>query len=39
MKPVGVKSGNYVECNINFNDKEPKIKIGDYVQKVQKCFC
>ena len=38
MKPVGVKSDNYVECNINFNDKDPKIKIGDYVQKVLKRF-
>ena len=37
MKPVGVKSGNYVECNINFNDKDPKI--GDYLRKVQKRFC
>ena len=32
MKPVDVKSGNYVEYNVNSNDKDPKFKIGDHVR-------
>ena len=31
MKPVDVKSGNYVEYNVNSNDKDPKFKINDHV--------
>ena len=26
MKPVDVSSGNYVEYNINYNDKDPKFR-------------
>ena len=26
MKPVDVRSGNYVEYNINYNDKDPKFR-------------
>ena len=29
MKSIDVKSGNYVEYNVNSNDKDPKFKIGD----------
>ena len=32
MKPVDVKSGNFIEYNVNSNDKDPKFKIGDYVR-------
>ena len=37
MKPVDVKSGNYVEYNVNSNDKDPKFK-SKYI-KIQKHFC
>ena len=36
MKPVGVKSGNFVEYNVNSNDNDPKFKIGNYV-RISKC--
>ena len=26
MKPIDVRSGNYVEYNINSNDKDPKFR-------------
>ena len=26
MKPIDVRSGNYVEHNINSNDKDPKFR-------------
>ena len=29
MKPVDVKSGNYIEYNVNSNDKDPKFQVGD----------
>ena len=32
MKSVGFTSGNYVEYNVNFSDKDPKFKIGDHVR-------
>ena len=32
MKPVDVKSGNFVEYNVNFNDKYPKFQVGDHVR-------
>ena len=32
MKPVDVKSGNYIECNVNSNDKDPKFQVGDHVR-------
>ena len=32
MKPVDVKSSNYIEYNVNSNVKDPKFKIGDYVR-------
>ena len=32
MKPVDVKSGNYVEYNVNFNDKYPKFQVRDHVR-------
>ena len=32
MRPVGVKSGNFVEYNVNSNDNDPKFKIGNYVR-------
>ena len=32
MKPVDVKCGNYVEYNVNFNDKYPKFQVGDHVR-------
>ena len=28
-KPVDVKSGNYIEYNVNSNDKDPKFQVGD----------
>ena len=32
MKPVGIKSGSYIECNANSNDKDPKFKVSDHVR-------
>ena len=39
MKPVDVKSGNFIKYNVNPNDKGPKFKIGDHGRKSNKnCF-
>ena len=27
MEPLDVKSGNYVKCNINSSDKDPKFQV------------
>ena len=32
MKPIDVKSDSYAEYNVDSNDKNPKIKIGDHVR-------
>ena len=32
MKPVDVKSGNYIEYNVNFNNKDPKFQVCDNVR-------
>ena len=32
MKPVDVKSGNYIERNVNSNDKHPKFQVGNKVK-------
>ena len=32
IKHVDVKSGNYVEYNVNFNDKDPKFQVVDHVR-------
>ena len=32
MKPFDVKCGNYIEYNVNSNDKDPKFKVGDHVR-------
>ena len=32
MKSVDFTSGNYVEYNVNFSDKDPKFKISDHVR-------
>ena len=32
MKHVDVKSGNYVEYNVNSNDKDSKFQVGDHVR-------
>ena len=41
MKPVNVKSGNYLECYVNSREKDPKFKMDDHVRisKIQKHFC
>ena len=31
-KPVDVKSGNYIERNVNSNDKHPKFQVGNKVK-------
>ena len=31
MKPVDVKSDNYVEYNVNSNDEDPKLQVDDHV--------
>ena len=36
MKHVDVKSGNYVEYNVNSNDKDSKFQVGDHV-RISKC--
>ena len=32
MKPIGVTSDSYAECNEDFNKKDPKFKVGDQVR-------
>ena len=32
MKPVDVKDHTYIEFGKEVNDKDPKIKVGDYVR-------
>ena len=32
MKPVDVKDNTYIEFGKEVNDKDPKIKVGDYVR-------
>ena len=32
MKPVNVKPGNYIENNVNSNDKDPKFQVCDNVR-------
>ena len=32
MKPVDVKSTNYVEYNVNSNEKDPNFQVGDHVR-------
>ena len=32
MKPVDVKSGNYIEYNVNSNVEDPKFQVGDNVR-------
>ena len=41
MKPIDVRSGNYVEYNINSNDKDPKFRSWWSCKniKLQKQFC
>ena len=31
IKPVGDNSGNYVKCNVNSNEKDPKFQVGDHI--------
>ena len=32
MKPIDIKSDSYAECNVDPNDKNPKLKIGNHVR-------
>ena len=32
MKPIDVTDNSYAEYNENFNKKDPKFKVGDYVR-------
>ena len=32
MKPVDVKDNKYIDSNKEFNDKDPKFKVGDHVR-------
>ena len=32
MKPIDIKSDSYAECNVDSNDKNPKLKIGNHVR-------
>ena len=32
MKPVDVKSGNYIEYNVNCTEKNPKFQVGDHLR-------
>ena len=32
MKPIDVTDGSYAEYNENFNEKDPKFKVGDNVR-------
>ena len=41
VKPVDVNFGNYIEYNINSNEKNPKFQVGDHVRipKYKNIFC
>ena len=32
IKPIDVTSDSYAEYNEDFNEKDPKFKVGDYVR-------
>ena len=32
MKPVDVKSGTYINCGVEHNIKDPKLKVSDHVR-------
>ena len=32
MKPIDVTGNSYAECNENFNETDPKFKVGDHVR-------
>ena len=32
MKPVDIKDNAYIDFKKEFNDKDPKFKVGDYVR-------
>ena len=32
MKPIDVKPDSHAEYNVDFNEKDPKFKIGDHVR-------
>ena len=31
MKPIDVNSDSYVEYNEDFNERDPKFKVGDHI--------
>ena len=33
MKPADVKSGNYIEYNVNSNNKDLRFQVGDVTRK------
>ena len=41
MKPINVMGDSYAEYNEDFNKKDPKFKVSDYVRilKYKKHFC
>ena len=40
MKPRDVKSNSYAEYNVDSNEKDPKIEIGNHVRILKyKNFC
>ena len=32
MKPIDVTSDSYAEYNVNSNEKDPKLKVGDHIR-------
>ena len=36
MKPPDVKTGTHIDFDVENNDKDPKLKVGDYVQSKYK---
>ena len=30
MKPIDIKSDCYAEYNVDFNEKDPKFKVGEF---------
>ena len=36
MKPTEIKSNSYAEYNVDFNEKDPKFQVGDYI-RISKC--
>ena len=35
MMPIDVKSSKYINFNVEKNDKDPKVKVGDHIRIIK----